>query len=102
MNTDFGRDTSMTEWMEPLGFSRRCAGHRSGNGVQWPEKMAVCIGKVALGSREPILQTAVTPSVTAQDQGLSKTREARKGKTVPLARQALLPTSLRLCSFPVY
>lgn len=46
--------------------------------------------KVPSGSREPTLQTAVTPSVTAQDLGLSKAREARKGKTTPLARQALL------------
>lgn len=92
----------MTEWMEPLAFSRGCAGHRSGNGVQWPERMATCVGKVPSGSREPAPQIATTLSATVQDLGLSKAREARKGKTVPLARQALLPVSLGLCSFPVY
>lgn len=69
---DLSRDTAVTVWMEPLGFSGGCAGHRSGNGVQWPERTAVCVGKVPLGSQEPTPQTAATPSATAWDLGLSQ------------------------------
>lgn len=100
LSADFSRDTAVTVWMESLGLLGGGAGHCFGNGVQWPERMAMRVGKVPLGSRAA--RTAATPPAIAQHLGLSKAREARKGKSTPLARQALLPVSPELCSFPVY
>lgn len=47
---DFGRGTAVKMWLESLGLSEGCAGHRSGNGVQWPERMVTCIGKLPSGT----------------------------------------------------